>query len=195
MKKALLVGIVLSLICAIVGCGQKEKAQYTLTFYSEGEVVHTLTAEEGLTIALREEADDPVKAEDEKNTYTFAGWTLGEEGELTESYTVTGDASFYATFTATPIVYYSVNFVDEWEGTRTVLSEQQVRAGKCAELPAQSPEHEGYTFTGWSPDPSAAVTQDTEYVAQYDVNTYKLTLSTPLGETEAQYDFGAELLL
>lgn len=198
MKKTFWIAILLCIVCAFAACGEeqeRERAEYTLSFYSEGALVETLTAEEGDEIVLKDVIAAPQKAADADNTYVFSGWTLGENGEKLETYTVTGDASFYAAFTPQPFPSYTVKFVDEWEGARTTVSEQTIKRGQKAQLPANTPSHEGYTFTGWSPAPDTAIEADTEFTAQYAVNEYRLFLHVLSDVKEQTLGYGAELPL
>ena len=69
--------------------------QYTITWMDDvGGVYDTTKVEYG----QMPKHDDPTKPADGRNTYEFAGWTP-------EIVAVTGDATYTATFTATPIPY------------------------------------------------------------------------------------------
>lgn len=69
------------------------------------------------------------------------------------------------------LITYSIQFKD-WDGT--VLSTQTVRYGHTPTLPS-NPSRTGYTFTGWSNNPSTAPSGDTVYTAQYTINSYTVT--------------------
>jgi|GEM_PF-4895606 len=81
--------------------------------------------------------------------------------------------------TPTPAVTKcKVRFIDGYNGD--VISEQIVESGGSATLPTV-PEHEGYTFTGWTGD-YANITRDTEVVAGYKENTVKRYTVTFYGQ-------------
>ena len=81
----------------------------------------------------------------------------------------------YVESTETPPepTYYTVRFIDNLYGT--LIAEVQVEEGHAAEAP-EAPVHEGYTFTGWDKDFSN-VTGDMAVYAQYQVNSYTLTIN------------------
>ncbi len=135
---------------------------------------------------------DPTKAATAEYTYTFAGWTPAVA-------TVTGDATYTATFTATERVEnktFTITFY--YEDGVTVLDQVTVKYGETPStslIPSKySEEHYYYSFAGWSPEIVPA-TGDASYTAtyraipqQYTV-TFKnyngrilLTTNTPYGE-------------
>ena len=74
---------------------------YTVTWKNgDGTTIDTTTVKSGVVPTHA----DPTKAEDEKYTYTFAGWTDGENSYgLTDTLpAVSGNVTYTATFTATP---------------------------------------------------------------------------------------------
>ncbi|CAH9053772.1 hypothetical protein PSECIP111951_02408 [Pseudoalteromonas holothuriae] len=75
------------------------------------------------------------------------------------------------TVTGIEPITYTVQFLD-WDGT--VLSTQEVAAGKNAIPPEQAMIREGHTFKGWDRAMSKIVT-DTVITAQYEVNKYTVT--------------------
>lgn len=80
---------------------------------------------------------------------------------------------------AVVLITYSIQFKD-WNGT--VLSTQTVSYGHTPTLPA-NPSRTGYTFTGWSPNPGTAPSEDTVYTAQYSINSYTVTFLDANGGT------------
>lgn len=66
---------------------------------------------------------DPVKAEDDKFTYTFAGWKVEEnDAVVDDSYVINKDTVFIAIYTATRKTYHVI-FKDE-DGT--IIEEKDV---------------------------------------------------------------------
>ena len=80
---------------------------------------------------------------------------------------------------------WTVTFED-YNGT--VLDEQNVTHGSNATEPAE-PEREGYTFTGWDDD-FTNITKDLTLKAEYEINTYKLTLNVSGEGSVDGYDEG-----
>ena len=75
--------------------------KYTVTWKNEdGTTIDTTSVYEGDAPTHA----DPTKAEDDENTYTFSGWTDGENSYgLTDTLpAVSGNVTYTATFTATP---------------------------------------------------------------------------------------------
>ena len=79
---------------------------YTVTFVVEGTET-PIDYAYGATPAF---GFVPAKAADETNTYAFAGWSVSDGGEVAALAEVTGDATYYAIFTATPIPAHEHDF-------------------------------------------------------------------------------------
>ena len=124
-------------------------------------------------------ATTPTRAADEGYTYAFAGWspTIVD---------VSGDATYTATYTATPKTY-AATFVD-WDGA--VLSgPTDYAVGAAVQAPAD-PERKGYTFAGWSPAVSVMPAANATYTATYAVNNYSVRWVNGDGITSAKYAYG-----
>ena len=163
----------------------QELRQYNITFVDEGGATLKETAayDYGTSIDSIKPAD-PTKADDENNTYTFAGWTPSQSE-------VTGDQTFTASYSASPkAVKYTITFVDE---SGTALSSKEYDQGTAAasiEQPA-APEKAAdseytYSFAGWEPS-IADVTGDQTYKPTYNKTpipkTYKITFVDEDGKT------------
>ncbi|MCR4804263.1 MAG: hypothetical protein K5981_01235 [Clostridia bacterium] len=153
---------------------------YTITWQDEdGQLIDTTTVAYG---AVPTHAD-PAKSATAEFTYAFAGWSPAVE-------TVTGDATYTATYTET-----RRNYTVTWnvEGVQTqetyAYGETPVFKGTLDKAPT---EQYSYTFTGWSPAVEA-VTGDASYTAQYSqaVRSYTITWKNDDGSvidtTEATY--------
>ena len=138
------------------------KNKYLVTFVDEdGTVFQSSEVEYG---AIPTAPSDPTKANTAEWSYTFAGWTPAVA-------TVTGDATYTATFTATERVEnktFTITFY--YEDGVTVLDQVTVKYGETPStslIPSKySEEHYYYSFAGWSPEIVPA-TGDASYTATY----------------------------
>ena len=190
-KKWLWTGIAVACFAATVavGCGGfswrddpgEETTEYEVVFMNGEEEFWSVSVTEGDPVPQPE--GTPEKAADDAYTYTFAGWSLEEEGEVTSLATaVSEDMTYYAVFTPeSKETVYTVTFVDGVTGE--AIDVQRVPLGGDAALP-QAPVHEGFTFTGWEGD-HTDIDRRTDIVAQYSRNSYTLTLGA-LGGTSTQ---------
>lgn len=114
---------------------------------------------------------DPVKAEDDKFTYTFAGWKVEEnDAVVDDSYVINKDTVFIATYTATRKTYHVI-FKDE-DGT--IIEEKDVPTNTpLGDIKPNDPSKEGKDFKGWDdgtgikPD-DTTITKDTTFTATYE---------------------------
>jgi predicted nucleic acid-binding protein len=143
--------------------------QYTVTFKDEdGSVLDSRKWNFGTTPAYTGET--PTKAADTQYTYSFAGWTpkIGS---------VTGNAVYTATYTATPN-QYTVTFKDE-DGS--VLDSRKWDYGTIPAYTGGTPAkaadaHYTYTFAGWD-KAVVAVTGDATYTATYSSTVRQYTVT------------------
>ena len=112
---------------------------------------------------------EPVKAEDNYNTYAFAGWSP----ELTA---VTGTATYEAQFTSTAKVYTLTIDLDGGaigEDNSVVIS-----GGYETQIPELAePAKTGYTFAGWSEEIPALLTETKTIKALWTINSYTITFA------------------
>ena len=135
---------------------------------------------------------NPTKAADAEYTYTFAGWTPKIE-------TVTGDATYQATYTKEANTYTLTYDLDggEWENDTTYTYPKKYN--EEVEVKAD-PTKEGYTFVGWMSAEVEVVNgkftmpaKDVTLTAQWEANTYKVTYDLNGGEwTETTNEFPYE---
>ena len=138
------------------------KNTYTITWLNEdGSQISQIVTNCG---EMPTAPADPTKAATAEYTYTFAGWTPAVA-------TVTGDATYTATFTATERVEnktFTITFY--YEDGVTVLDQVTVKYGETPStslIPSKySEEHYYYSFAGWSPEIVPA-TGDASYTATY----------------------------
>ncbi|MBR5367028.1 MAG: carbohydrate-binding domain-containing protein, partial [Clostridia bacterium] len=159
---------------------------YTVTWKNaDGKVLET---DEGVVSGATPEYNGktPEKAADAQYTYTFAGW----DPAIT---TVTGDATYTATYTET-VNKYTIKFVN-WDGKE--LQSSPVAYGDTPSYtgaePTKAPSTEyTYTFADWTPK-ITAVTGDKTYTADFDIarRTYTITWKNDdgsvIGTTEVEY--------
>ena len=87
------------------------------------------------------DGETPVKASDDNYTYTFAGWDPAVN-------VVTGDVTYTATYTSTPLVKHTVTF--DGNGGEGSMDAQTFIVGVDSSLNANAFTREGYKFTGWN---------------------------------------------
>ena len=116
---------------------------------------------------------EPTKASDAYYSYTFDSW----EPDITK---VTGDTTYTAKFTETPIEY-TITF--NTDGGTSVTPIKQVY-GTAINAPA-APTKTGYTFAGWDKDiPTTMPAEDMIITAQWKINQYTITFVDTDGVTE-----------
>ncbi len=160
---------------------------YTITFYDEDgmTVLATDTVHYGDAIVTPE---DPSKAADKYNTYVFAGW----DTEVAQ--TCEGNASYTATYEATPIEY-TVTFYDE--DMETVIStDASLLYKEKIVIPADpikaADAMNTYTFAGWVNAKGNAVTINK---VKKNINYYASYTATPIEYTVTFYDEDMETVI
>ena len=159
--------------------------KYTITFANEdGSTIEAKEWEYGATPVA---PSDPTKEATAQYTYTFAGW----DKEIT---TVTGEATYKATFTAA-VNKYTITFANE-DGTTIEAKEWEYGATPVAPADPTKDATAQYTFTfdGWDKE-IVAVTGEATYKATFTstVNKYTITFQNEDGTTiEAkEWEYGA----
>ena len=138
------------------------------------------------------EGVEPTKAADAQYTYTFKGWTPKVK-------TVTGDATYQATYTKEANSYTLTYDLDggEWENDTTYTYPKKYN--EEVEVKAD-PTKEGYTFAGWTSaevevvnDKFTMPAKNVTLTAKWVANIYKVTYDLDGGEwTEATNEFPYE---
>lgn len=138
------------------------------------------------------DGDTPTKAADAQYTYTFKDWTP-------EVKTVTGDATYKATYTKEANTYTLTYDLDggEWENDTTYTYPKKYN--EEVEVKAD-PTKEGYTFVGWMSAEVEVVNgkftmpaKDVTLKAKWEANIYNVTYDLNGGEwTEATNEFPYE---
>ena len=135
---------------------------------SKAYASHTVNVEEGTVPS----APTPADFETATMKYSFAGWDK-------EIVPATGDATYTATYTETPILAsFNINFryadkVAQVEDGQLADHFQTVTEGDMPEVPTPADFTDGnttYTFTGWDKEVAPA-TGDTVYTAVYKADT------------------------
>ncbi len=168
----------------LFGCEGEENpniSQYTITFESNGgSSVGSLTVDENSNI---NKPADPTK-----EGYTFDGWFTNADlsNAVTWPYQVTTNRTLYAKWLeeiveTTYTIYWEVDGV-------VVLTDASVLEGAIPSFgstPTKSSTAQyDYTFTGWTPEVTAA-TKDQTYVAQFNevVRSYTIYFESNEGST------------
>ena len=171
--------------------------QYKVTFMNGTEKLSENDVDYNTTVAAP--ATNPSKPSDAGNDYTFAGWSLTENGETVTDFTIKADTTFYAVYTSATR-QYKVTFMNGSEK----LSESDVDYNGVAAAPTQTPAKEStvdtvYTFAGWALTDGGEkvdelkITGDTTFYAVYTPATrqYKVTFmngSEKLSESDVDYN-------
>ena len=131
--------------------------QYTVKFVVDGVAVYEESLDYGTVVT---KPADPVK-----EGYTFAGW----DPEFVEGTTVpVGGLTYNATWN---VNYYTVTF--KWNDV--VYSTASVAYGSAITAP-ETPEREGYEFTGWTPEvPEVMPAEDLTFEATWDICYYEVS--------------------
>ena len=163
--------------------------QKTVTFKNEdGTVLQSGAVDCGTNPTYT--GTTPAKAEDDKYTYTFAGWSDGSKtyGPTDTLPVVTDDATYTAVFDST-VKQYTIKFVDE-DGS--VLQAGNFDYGTTpvytGTTPTKSEDDDyTYTFAGWAPAVTS-VTGNATYTATFTETakpTPEPTTPTPAPTTPA----------
>lgn len=116
-------------------------SNYTVTWVNEDGSVLEIDTDVAYGDMPEYNGETPTKAADESNSYTFSGWTP-------EISVVTGDITYTATFTANPIVRYTVTF--DANGGEGAMEPQTFIQGVDTTLTLNTFTREGYQFIGWN---------------------------------------------
>ena len=181
-KKTLICVLLCALFCAVTafafaGCKKTEAAKKYAVIFMDGE---TQISEQ--TVEANKEAvkpADPTKESTVGEVYTFAGWSLTENGETVTDFTIKADTTFYAVYTSSTR-QYKVTFMNGSEK----LSESDVDYNGVAAAPTQTPAKEStvdtvYAFAGWSLTDGGEkvdelkITGDTTFYAVYTPSVRK----------------------
>ena len=137
------------------------KIDYTIQFKDwDGTIISTKTYNYGDKIIL---PTDPVKSNDNKYSYTFAGW------DKTPS-TCTNNETYIATYTQ-KLIDYTVKFKN-WDGT--IISTKTYNYGDEIVVPSnptrESDKKYNYKFIGWNIDLEHNCVGNAEYLAVYETS-------------------------
>ncbi len=168
---------------------------YTVTWVNwDGTVLETDTDVE-YNSDPRYDGKNPTRAADAEYTYTFAGWTP-------EIKTVTGDATYKATYTKEANTYTLTYDLDggEWENDTTYMYTKKYN--EEVEVKAD-PTKEGYTFADWTSEEVEVVNgkftmpaKNVTLKAKWNINKYTIKWVNWDGSevrTDTEVPYGTEL--
>ncbi|MBR3368342.1 hypothetical protein IKG45_00970 [Candidatus Saccharibacteria bacterium] len=181
---------------------------YTATYEEHTFKTITFKNEDGTILSEKNDYRDgenpvysgetPTKPADAQYTYTFSGWTDGENnyGKDEELPVVSSDKTYIATYTST-VNEYTIKFVNE-DGAE--LQSSDVAYGETPEYTGETPTKPAtpqytYTFSGWTPE-ITAVTGEATYTTTFSetVNQYSVIFYDEDGETvlkeATNYNYG-----
>ena len=177
--------------------------EYTITFknYNDAELQ---SGDVPYGTAPSYTGSAPEKAADGQYTYTWSGWTDGENTYATDATlpAVTGTKTYTATFT--PVEKTFTVTWKNYDGT-TLETDQNVAYNATPSYDGATPakaadDQYTYTWTGWDPSP-VAVTADAIYTATfsstvngYDVTFYTNDVATASWVTNVPYGTAPEYL-
>jgi len=123
--------------------------------------------------------DTPTLTATPASGYEFAGWQDGNT-QNPRQITVTGNATYTATFNEVGVTYYSVTATVNPTGAGTVNGTGTYEAGSVITLTAVA--NPGYTFDHWSDGStqnprSVAVNSDLNFTAYFNRNYYTITVN------------------
>ena len=145
---------------------------YKITYIVDGEEFASQTVEYGSKLSAVEEP--------EKEGYTFSGWSEIPSTMPANDVTVTGSFAVNS---------YILTYIVDGEEYVT----QTVEYGSTITA-IESPEKEGYTFSGWSEIPATMPADNITIVGTFSVNSYTITYIID-GETiySQEVEFGSTI--
>lgn len=200
-RKTLICVLLCVLFCAVsafalTGCVDDVITKYTVVFMNGETRINEQSVEANKAATA---PADPTKEETDKYTYTFAGWSLTEDGEVVTDFAITSDTTFYAVYTSA-IRKYTVKFADEEKVLSSVEAEYDAIATKPADPTKDGSDKYTYTFAGWATTKNGTVVTDftvkgnVTYYAVYTptINKYDVKFmldDEQIGETQnIEYD-------
>lgn len=200
-RKTLICVLLCVLFCAVsafalTGCVDDVITKYTVVFMNGETRIDEQTVEANKAVTA---PADPTKEETDKYTYTFAGWSLTEDGEVVTDFAITSDTTFYAVYTSA-IRKYTVKFTDEEKILSSAEAEYDAIATKPADPTKDGNDKYTYTFAGWAATKNGTVVTDftvkgnVTYYAVYTptINKYDVKFmldDEQIGETQnIEYD-------
>ena len=166
-----------------------------VTFYAHWIASRTLTFDAcggtySVTSASYYNGDTVTLSKPVYDGFYFMGWCESEDGNgerYTSKFVMPDkDVTLYAIWSETPPAEFTVKF--DVNGGPGSVGNMTVSDGEDLVLPA-APEREGFTFKGWYTEmllgtrvggagDTCKITENTDLYAQWQINSYKVTIST-----------------
>ena len=141
---------------ALAGCVDDVVAKYTVVFMNGDTQINEQTVEENKEATV---PADPTRDATDKYTYTFAGWSLTEDGEVVTDFVIKADTTFYAVYTSA-VRKYTVKFVDGEKELSSAEAEYDAVVTKPADPTKEGTAKYTYTFAGWALTENGTVVTD-----------------------------------
>jgi uncharacterized repeat protein (TIGR02543 family) len=116
-----------------------------------------------------------------KTGYSFLGWSQDPTANTPtftagSTFPIYNDTILYAVWTENT---YTITYQPGTHGTFTPQTTSGLHYGDPTPTPPTTTGETGWTFTGWQPGPSATVTSNTTYIAQWTQTTTPTPTITP----------------
>lgn len=148
--------------------------ELTVNFVIDGESVTSYTVTYGTVLT-----NIPSTG---KIGYTFSGW----DNDVTEP--ITDNIVFSGSYTP-------IDYTITWSGYTAGPTVQTLHYGDVIQIPADSPEKEGYSFTGWEPEvPQTMPNENLTFNPSFTINQYKVSVTfNARTEEVGYYNYGTAI--
>lgn len=152
---------------------------FSLKYYVNGSIVHSVTLESGDTIpafSVEEEGYDVTEWKDANgNTHE----TMPNQ-----------NLKLYCNKT---VKSFTVRFIVEESGSEDVVISAYTVSYNNHATPVPSPTKTGYEFSGWNPNTNLPITGNTDFIGSFTIKTYIVTWNINGQSVTEEYEYGATI--